>query len=127
MRIDSMEAICAGAREAGMQFWEAVLSYDMEERQCTREESMAKMLTVWTAMVDASDSYTGQRRSVSGLVGGDGLKMRMYNRRGESLCGDYVGRVIAEALSMAESNACMRRMQALDSAMDRASAITRPT
>ena len=116
MRIDSMEAICAGAREAGMQFWEAVLSYDMEERQCTREESMAKMLTVWTAMVDASDSYTGQRRSVSGLVGGDGLRMRMYNRRGESLCGDYVGRVIAEALSMAESNACMRRIVAAPTA-----------
>ena len=116
MRIDSMEAICAGAKEAGIQFWEAVLSYDMEERQCTREESMAKMLTVWTAMVDASDSYTGQRRSVSGLVGGDGLKMRRYNRRGESLCGDYVGRVIAEALSMAESNACMRRIVAAPTA-----------
>ena len=116
MRLDSMEAICLGAKEAGVQFWEAVLLYDMEERQCTREESMAKMLTVWTAMADASDSYTGQRRSVSGLVGGDGLKMRMYNRRGESLCGDYVGRVIAEALSMAESNACMRRIVAAPTA-----------
>ncbi len=116
MRIDSMEAICAGAKERGIEFWEAVLLYDMEERQCTREESMAKMLTVWNAMVDASNSYTGERRSVSGLVGGDGLRMRMYNRRGESICGDYVGRVIAEALSMAESNACMRRIVAAPTA-----------
>ena len=75
MRIDSMEAICAGAKKEGIEFWEAVLLYDMEERQCTREESMAKMLTVWNAMVDASNSYTGERRSVSGLVGGDGLRM----------------------------------------------------
>ena len=116
MRIDSMEAICAGAKKEGIEFWEAVLLYDMEERQCTREESMAKMLTVWNAMVDASNSYTGERRSVSGLVGGDGLRMRMYNRRGESICGDYVGRVIAEALSMAESNACMRRIVAAPTA-----------
>ncbi len=116
MRIDSMEAICTSAREQGMEFWEAVLHYDMEERQCSREESMAKMLTVWMAMVDAADSYTGERRSVSGLVGGDGLRMRMYNRRGESLCGEYVGRVIAEALSMAESNACMRRIVAAPTA-----------
>lgn len=116
MRIDSMEAICAAAKEAGQEFWEAVLSYDMDERQCTREDSMAEILRVWMAMVEASDSYTGERRSVSGLVGGDGLKMRMYNRRGEGLCGEYVGRVIAEALSMAESNACMRRIVAAPTA-----------
>ena len=28
------------------------------------------------AMADAADSYTGRRKSVSGLVGGDGMKMR---------------------------------------------------
>ena len=47
-----------------------VLAADMEERQVSRESSLAKMLTTWQAMVDASDSYTGDRRSVSGLVGG---------------------------------------------------------
>ena len=34
---------------------------------------MAKMLTTWQAIQDAADSYTGTQRSVSGLVGGDGL------------------------------------------------------
>lgn len=116
MRIDSMEAICASAKEAGVEFWETVLLYDMEEHEYTREDSIAKMLRAWKAMVEASDSYTGERRSVSGLVGGDGLKMRIYNRRGESISGDYVGRVIAEALSMAESNACMRRIVAAPTA-----------
>ncbi|MBQ4611714.1 MAG: L-serine ammonia-lyase, iron-sulfur-dependent, subunit alpha [Clostridia bacterium] len=116
MRLESMEAICAAAQAEGIAFWEVVLLYDIEERQCTREESIAKMLGVWKAMTEASDSYTGQRRSVSGLVGGDGLKMRMYNHRGDSLTGSYVREVIAEALSMAESNACMRRIVAAPTA-----------
>ena len=71
---------------------------------------MAKMLTTWQAIQDAADSYTGTQRSVSGLVGGDGLKMRLYARRGESIGGEFLDEVIVQALSMAESNACMRRM-----------------
>ena len=77
---------------------------------------MAKMLLTWQAMADAADSYTGRKRSVSGLVGGDGMKMRQYCIRGEALSGGYVSEVIAEALSMAESNACMRRIVAAPTA-----------
>ena len=88
----------------------------METRQVTRNQSMAKMLLTWQAMVDAADSYTGRKRSVSGLVGGDGMKMRQYAIRGEALSGGYVSEVITEALSMAESNACMRRIVAAPTA-----------
>ena len=62
---------------------------------------MAKMLTTWQAIQDAADSYTGTQRSVSGLVGGDGLKMRLYARRGESIGGEFLDEVIVQALSMA--------------------------
>ena len=73
---------------------------------------MAKMLTTWQTIQDAADSYTGTQRSVSGLVGGDGLKMRLYARRGESIGGEFLDEVIVQALSMAESNACMRHIVA---------------
>ena len=114
--LDSMQQIIDRAEEAGKLFWEVVLEEDMQHRQVTRSQSMAKMLSVWKAMEDASHNYTGQRRSVSGLVGGDGLKMRQYNRKGKNLAGGYVGEVIAEALSMAESNACMCRIVAAPTA-----------
>ena len=74
------------------------------------------MLITWQAMADAADSYTGRRKSVSGLVGGDGMKMRQYCLRGEAMSGGYVSEVIAEALSMAESNACMCRIVAAPTA-----------
>ena len=77
---------------------------------------MAKMLSTWQAMQDAADAYTGRKRSVSGLVGGDGMKMRQYNFRSCAMTGGYVSEVIAEALSMAESNACMRRIVAAPTA-----------
>ena len=116
MALDSMREIFDRMAEEGKPFWEIVLETDMEERQVTRNQSMAKMLTMWQAMSDAADGYTGRRRSVSGLVGGDGMKMRQSNLRGEAMTGGYVSEVIAEALSMAESNACMGRIVAAPTA-----------
>ena len=116
MALASMKEIFERMAQNGQEFWEVVLADDMEERQVTREASMAKMLTTWRAMQDAADSYTGRKRSVSGLVGGDGMRMRQYNLRGCAMTGGYVSEVIAEALSMAESNACMRRIVAAPTA-----------
>lgn len=31
-------------------------------------------------------------RSASGMVGGDGAKMRAYVQSGKTICGDYIGR-----------------------------------
>ena len=114
--LHSMKWITEESEKRNIPFWEVVLQSDMEQRQVSRQQSVARMLSVWQAMEEASDSYTGQRRSVSGLVGGDGMKMRQYLLRGGSLSGGYTGEVIAEALSMAESNACMRRIVATPTA-----------
>ena len=116
MALDSMKEIFDRMEQEGKPFWEIVLETDMDERQVTRNQSMAKMLITWQAMADAADSYTGRRKSVSGLVGGDGMKMRQYCLRGEAMSGGYVSEVIAEALSMAESNACMCRIVAATTA-----------
>ena len=117
MILNSMNSIFEEIKSSGLPFWEVILHYDMEERQVSRESSIARMLTTWKAMQDAADSYTGTRKSVSGLVGGDGMRMRQYILRGEALTGGgYITDVIAEALSMAESNACMRRIVACPTA-----------
>lgn len=116
MALDSMKEIFERSARENIPFWEIVLQYDMEERQVSRQASMAKMLLTWQAIQDAADSYTGTQRSVSGLVGGDGLKMRLYARRGESIGGEFMNEVIVQAISMAESNACMRRIVAAPTA-----------
>ena len=70
MALDSMKEIFDQMERENIPFWEVVLQADMEERQVTRKQSMAKMLITWQAMEDAADTYTGTRKSVSGLVGG---------------------------------------------------------
>lgn len=116
MNLDSMKDILAAARREEKPLWEIIVETDMENRGATREDSFAKMAQAWHAMLDASDSYNGKRRSASGLVGGQGEQMRAYAAAGDPIAGGFAAEVITEALCMGESNACMRRIVAAPTA-----------
>ena len=116
MALDSMAEIFEKAEAGGKPFWQVVLDTDMEERQVTAEASLEKMRATWRAMLESVETYQGDRRSVSGLVGGDGARMRAYAETGETLCGPYLREVIATALCVGESNACMRKIVAAPTA-----------
>ena len=116
MALDSMAEIFEKAEAGGKPFWQVVLDTDMEERQVTAEASLEKMRATWRAMLESVETYQGDRRSVSGLVGGDGARMRAYAETGETLCGPYLREVIATALCVGESNACMRKVVAAPTA-----------
>ncbi|MBQ5928407.1 MAG: L-serine ammonia-lyase, iron-sulfur-dependent, subunit alpha [Oscillibacter sp.] len=112
MALDSMKEIA----ECPTPFWQIVLETDMDERQVTAEASMEKMRLTWRAMLESTENYEPQRRSLSGLVGGDGEKMRQYSQNGDPICGPYLQEVIATALCVGESNACMRKIVAAPTA-----------
>ncbi len=116
MALESVQSILQRADRNDLSFWEVVLYDDMDARQVTRDTSLVRMDALFQAMLDAKAGYQGARRSVSGLVGGDGEKMASYRAGGGALCGDAVARVIQEALSMGESNACMQRIVAAPTA-----------
>lgn len=116
MNLDSMKDLVAAARRESKPLWALVMETDMENRGVTREQSMERMTHTWRAMVDASESYDGTRRSRSGLVGGQAVQMREYAQRTATIGGDFTAQVIAEALAMGESNACMRRIVAAPTA-----------
>ena len=116
MAFDSLESILEVCREKQTAFWEAVLLDDMNERNAAREESWEQMKKIWSAMKEAAAGYDGSLRSNSGLVGGAGQQMEEYVRKGDTLCGPFVGQVIAGALQMGESNACMKRIVAAPTA-----------
>lgn len=116
MAYQSLKEINRLCEEKGMPFWRAVLQDDMNERSVSEEESLATMEKMWEAMLSASESYDPSLMSGSGLVGKDGAKMEEYRKRGDTLVGDFVGQVIARALQMGESNACMKRIVAAPTA-----------
>ena len=116
MTLDSVQEIIDEALASKKEFWQIVLDFDMEERQVTEEQSLSKMRYIWDAMLDSVDNYQSDRRSVSGLVGGDGARMREFAGNPAALGGDYLQEVIATALSVGESNACMCKIVATPTA-----------
>ena len=116
MAFEALSQILAICQKESIDFAEAVLREDMKDRLVDREASIRQMTAMWESMCDASDSYDVSRKSNSGLVGGAGGVMADYVVAGNTLCGDAMGRVIAQALQMGESNACMKRIVAAPTA-----------
>lgn len=116
MALESMQEIFDKIEKTQKPFWQVILETDMDEREATEADSMERMHYTWKAMLESVDTYQGDRRSVSGLVGGDGKKMRDHAAKAETLCGPYLQEVIATALSVGESNACMCKIVAAPTA-----------
>lgn len=116
MALDSIQEILDKIAETGHPFWQVVRDTDMEEREVTAEASMERMRQTWRAMLEAVDTYQGDQKSLSGLVGGDGQRMKDYAASGAALAGDYITQVMSLALCTAESNACMRKIVAAPTA-----------
>ena len=106
MAIESLQALMDAARDRDLV--EVIIESDCVERGATREDSLARMRALYAAIRRSSAGYDPSLRSQSGMVGGDGARMRAYAARGRTICGDYAGQVIAQALEMGESNACMK-------------------
>lgn len=106
MAIESLAALESACKDRDL--FEVICESDCLERGVTTEESFERMRGMFMAMVHSAAGYSSSLRSASGMVGGDGGKMRCYLEKGRSICGGYIGQVIAQALEMGENNACMK-------------------
>ena len=106
MAIESLAALEKAGKEKDLV--EAIIASDCLDRGATREDSLTRMHVLYAAIRHAKEGYDPALRSRSGMVGGDGAKMREYVAKGKTICGDYIGSVIAQAVEMGESNACMK-------------------
>ncbi len=108
MSFESLEELTKAAQKSSTSLFEVIIKDDMESRGVTRQQSFDKMLNLWKIMKKTAADYDGDRRSASGLAGGDGKKYRDYTQTYTALIGEFVSNVMYYALSTAESNACMR-------------------
>ena len=106
MAIESLHALEKASENRDI--FEVILDSDCTDRGVSREASLEKMHALYAAIRRAREGYDPALHSASGMVGGDGAKMREYVQKGKTICGDYIGQVIAQALEMGESNACMK-------------------
>ena len=106
MAIESLRALMEAGENQDL--CDIVIHSDCVDRGVTKEASFEKMRALYAAIRRARAGYDPALRSASGMVGGDGAKMRAYVQSGKTICGDYIGQVIAQALEMGEINACMK-------------------
>ncbi len=116
MSYQSMEDVYKRCEKEGIEFWKAIQLEDADERGVTEESSWNQMKKMWQAMLDSIESYDPNLMSASGLVGKEGGLMAEYVAKGDTLCGDFVGKVMVNALKMGCNNACMKRIVAAPTA-----------
>ncbi|MCC2231444.1 L-serine ammonia-lyase, iron-sulfur-dependent, subunit alpha [Lachnospiraceae bacterium CLA-AA-H215] len=114
--MNSLQQMAEQCEKEGIAFWEMVLQNDMSDRLVSREASMQQMQQMYRTMWEADASYDPKLHSASGMVGGDGEKIRRAREQGVLASGDWIGLVMEKAVKMGESNACMRRIVAAPTA-----------
>ena len=116
MSYQSMEEAQERCKREGIEFWKAVQLEDADERDVKETDSWEQMRGMWQAMLDSIDNYDPSLMSRSGLVGKEGGLMEAYREEKDTLCGDYMAKVMANALKMGCNNACMKRIVAAPTA-----------
>jgi len=106
MAVSSLQFLMeAGAKE---DLFDVLVRDDCVDRGVTPGASISQMNVLYSAIRRAKEGYDPALRSQSGMVGGDGAKMREYVKSGKTICGEYISSVLAQAIEMGESNACMK-------------------
>lgn len=116
MSFQSIAQILTQCEKENKSIYQVILEQDMRERNVTKEESFAAMQAMYQAMMDADHNYDPSLRSTSGLVGGDGAKVEKAIQENSLLSGPFIGEIMAKAIKMGESNACMKRIVAAPTA-----------
>ncbi len=116
MSYQSMEEAYERCKKEGIDFWKAVQLEDAQERDVPLEDSWKEMKRMWQAMLDGLNNYDSELVSRSGLVGKEGGLMEDYQKAGDTLCGDFMAKVMTNALKMGCNNACMKRIVAAPTA-----------
>lgn len=93
-----------------------IIEDDASQRGIPTEDTVNEMKRLWEAMKASVEGYDGRLKSNSGLSGGDGRKFMDYMAQNKTMSGDFVGKIICRSVSVAESNACMKRIVAAPTA-----------
>ena len=113
MRYDSLAGLADAAEQEGVKLSELILRDQAEIAEKSEQElydTMARSLQVMKESVQ--EGLDAEKRSASGLTGGDAYKMNASVQAGKNICGSFFGKAMVKALAVAQTNACMGRIVA---------------
>ncbi|MGV8983245.1 L-serine ammonia-lyase, iron-sulfur-dependent, subunit alpha [Clostridium sp.] len=103
--------------EKNMTISEYTIMREIEESGLSRQEVIEKMRKNLNIMREAAEyGLTNVTRSISGLIGGDAIKLNRYSSSKNTLTGEFMTKAMARALSCSEVNAAMGKIVAAPTA-----------
>ncbi len=104
-------------QEKDIPIWEYTIMCEEEESGLPRQEIIEKMRNNLHIMQKAAEyGLINETRSISGLIGGDAIKLNRYASSGNTLTGEFMTKAMARALSCSEVNAAMGKIVAAPTA-----------
>ncbi len=117
MKYTSIDELVLQAEEKGCSLGQLVLQTQSELAEITEEEMFLKMkYSVDVMRKSAEEGLSRDKRSVSGLTGGDAYKMNQKVTLGENISGKVLGDALTKALAISQTNACMGKIVAAPTA-----------
>ena len=118
LKYESVSELTEAAEKRGIKISELVLEDQAEAMETTQLELYEKMeIDLHVMWESAKAGAKKDQKSMSGLTGGEGFRMHEYVReKNGGLCGPFLGKAIAKALSVAGCNASMGRIVAAPTA-----------
>lgn len=93
--------------------WEYALETESENNGLSKEEIFNSMKKSLEVMKHSSKvGCEKEVKSVSGLIGGDGVKLYTYSKNENTLTGEFMVKAMARAISTSEVNAAMGKIVA---------------
>ena len=117
MKYESIAELIKLAEEKGCRISDVVCAEQADAQGITIECLREKMHQAFQVMKDSSEEgFDPEKRSASGLTGGDAYKMKQAVDQNKNICGKIFGEALAKALSVSQTNACMGRIVAAPTA-----------
>lgn len=113
LKYDSIAELVNEAEKRGLKLSELVLKTQAAMTEKTEEEMFETMERSLQVMKESvQDGLDKDKRSASGLTGGDAYKLNEALKAGKNIAGHFFGNAMVKAVAVAQTNACMGRIVA---------------
>lgn len=113
LKYDSVAELVVEAEKRGLKLSELVLKTQAQIAEKTEAEMFAQMARSLEVMKESvQEGMSKDKRSASGLTGGDAYKMNEALLGGNTIAGPFFGKAMVKAIAVAQTNACMGRIVA---------------
>lgn len=117
MFVNSGTELIEICKNKGFKIWEYTLNEEVKNSGSSREQIFERMRKTLYVMKESSNyALEHEVKSVSGLIGGDAVKLNNYAETQNTLTGKFITKAMARAISSSEVNAAMGRIVACPTA-----------